>query len=109
MRMVAIVCALIWAGVMPAAAQQAVVSQRDASACWSEEDYRAPIRMAARGDREGAIRLFKLQLISGACFPLREGETVIIEEQSFLSGMVKARRVGDVRSFWTDISFVRVR
>lgn len=110
MRMVAIVCALIWAGAMPAAAQaqSAVVIKYDAWACRTREDYHAVNRLAASGDREGAIALYRQQVTFGACIPLQFGERLIVEERPWFSGMVKARRLGDTRSLWTAEDFVRV-
>lgn len=78
---------------------QRTVSGNNWIGCITKDDYSRLVGFVVDKDQEA----FAAMLMSGRCVPLKNGQTVYLEDTAIFSGMVAIRPKGSTRTLWTAI------
>jgi len=71
--------------------------------CASREYFDKLISMSSQGDKEAFSKLLSVGLLNGNCILLKPGSKIFVEDTALLSGIVKVRIKGKLKSYWTNM------
>ena len=65
------------------------------------------VEYAVQKDNEAFKKALSAGILMGTCTTFKNGEVVFIADTAILSGLVKVRRKGETREYWTNIEAVK--
>ena len=71
--------------------------------CETKEEFNKLLDYLLDDDYEAFNNALAIGLMTGTCTIFESGETVYLEDTSILSGLVKVRRPGETREYWTNL------
>jgi len=92
--------------VSPAVAEQYHITEGSWFGCETKEEFNTLMGYLVDGDKEAFTNALTAGLITGTCTIFESGETVYLADTSFFSGLVKVRRPGAVREYWTALEAI---
>ena len=75
--------------------------------CADREQHGKLVQYAVQKDEEAFKRALAAGILAGACTMFKDGEPIYIADTAIFSGLVKVRRKGEVKEYWTNIEAVK--
>lgn len=105
MKRLILLCVLLTSTQVFAEFERVII--HNAYGCESEADHSKLTNFAVSGDNEALTNLLASKIKTGECNLFIPNDIVYQSESKVFSGIVKIRKKGELRGYWTNIEYVK--